>query len=399
MLTGNWAALYDEIAAMREACGAAHMKAILATGDLKTLRNVYAASMVAMKAGADFIKTSTGKEGVNATLPVSLVMVRAIRDYGEATGYRVGFKPAGGMRTAKDAMAWQILMKEELGRDWLRAGSVPLRRLLAAGRHRAPARAFRHRPLFGLQPPRASPEGAQAHERDHATFSKTMDYGPAPEDAGIVGRLARHARRGLRPFHRRRVHHASGKTFDSAQSGDRRRSLPRSTQGRRPMSMPPCGRPRAAHAGWAALSGHERARHLYALARHVQKHARLLAVLETLDNGKPIRETPRHRRSAGRAPFLSPRRLGRDRWTTSFPAIVPVGVCGQVIPWNFPLLMLAWKVAPALAAGNTVVLKPAEYTPLTAMAFAEICAEAGLPRGVFNIVTGDGETGARDHRP
>lgn len=119
VLDGNWQALYDEVAAMREASGGAHMKAILATGDLKTLRNVYKASMVAMQAGADFIKTSTGKEGVNATLPVSLVMVRALRDYGERTGFRIGFKPAGGMKTAKDAIAWQILMKEELGRDWL----------------------------------------------------------------------------------------------------------------------------------------------------------------------------------------------------------------------------------------------------------------------------------------
>ena len=119
VLDGNWSALYEEIAAMREACGTAHMKAILATGDLKTLRNVYKASMVAMQAGADFIKTSTGKEGVNATLPVSLVMVRALRDYSQETGYRIGFKPAGGMKTAKDAIAWQILMKEELGNPWL----------------------------------------------------------------------------------------------------------------------------------------------------------------------------------------------------------------------------------------------------------------------------------------
>ncbi|MDH6230901.1 deoxyribose-phosphate aldolase [Mesorhizobium soli] len=115
----DWRALYDEVAAMREACGAAHLKAILATGDLKTLRNVYKASMVAMQAGADFIKTSTGKEDVNATLPVSLVMLRALRDYGEETGYKIGFKPAGGLKTAKDAMNWLFLMKEELGRRWL----------------------------------------------------------------------------------------------------------------------------------------------------------------------------------------------------------------------------------------------------------------------------------------
>jgi deoxyribose-phosphate aldolase len=119
VLLQDWAALYDEVAAMREACGDAHMKAILATGDLKTLRNVYKASMVAMQAGADFIKTSTGKEDVNATLPVSLTMVRALRDYGELTGQQIGFKPAGGLKTAKDAMNWLILMKEELGRRWL----------------------------------------------------------------------------------------------------------------------------------------------------------------------------------------------------------------------------------------------------------------------------------------
>jgi len=119
VLTGNWEALYDETRRMREACGDAHMKAILATGELKTLTNVYRASMVTMMAGADFIKTSTGMEGVNATLPVSLVMVRAIRDYMERGGPHVGFKPAGGIRTTKDALAWLILMKEELGREWL----------------------------------------------------------------------------------------------------------------------------------------------------------------------------------------------------------------------------------------------------------------------------------------
>jgi deoxyribose-phosphate aldolase len=119
VLTANWAALYEEIAAFREACGDAHLKAILATGELATLRNVYKASLVAMMAGADFIKTSTGKESENATLPVSLTMVRALREYGDRTGYKIGFKPAGGIRTAKDAINWLILMKEEVGRDWL----------------------------------------------------------------------------------------------------------------------------------------------------------------------------------------------------------------------------------------------------------------------------------------
>ena len=119
VLTGNWQALYDEVAAFRDACGDAHLKTILATGELATLRNIQKASLVAMMAGADFIKTSTGKETENATLPVSLTMVRTIREYRERTGHKVGFKPAGGIRTAKDAIAWLILMKEELGREWL----------------------------------------------------------------------------------------------------------------------------------------------------------------------------------------------------------------------------------------------------------------------------------------
>jgi deoxyribose-phosphate aldolase len=122
VLTGNWPALYDEVAQCKAACGKAHMKTILATGDLKTLRNVARASWVAMMAGSDFIKTSTGKESVNATLPVALVMVRAIRAYREETGYVVGFKPAGGISTAKDAMNFQFLMKEELGTAWLQPG-------------------------------------------------------------------------------------------------------------------------------------------------------------------------------------------------------------------------------------------------------------------------------------
>ncbi len=118
---GRWQALYDEVAAFKQACGKAHMKVILGTGDLLTLRNVARASVVAMMAGADFIKTSTGKEPTNATLPVSLVMVRAIREYAQQTGMAVGFKPAGGIRTAKQSLDWLAMMKEELGDSWLRA--------------------------------------------------------------------------------------------------------------------------------------------------------------------------------------------------------------------------------------------------------------------------------------
>ena len=149
---------------------------------------------------------------------------------------------------------------------------------------------------------------------------------------------------------------------------------------------------RKAQPAWAK-SGHKRARVLYAIARLMQKHSRLLAVMETLDNGKPIREARdidvplaiRHfYHHAGFAQLMKAELPDREA----------LGVCGQIIPWNFPLLMLAWKIAPALAMGNTVVLKPAEYTPLTAMVFADICTQAGVPDGVVNIITGDGETGA-----
>ena len=150
---------------------------------------------------------------------------------------------------------------------------------------------------------------------------------------------------------------------------------------------------RAAFGRWSKLSGHERAKYLYAIARHVQKRSRFLAVLETMDNGKPVRET----RDID-IPLVARHFYHHAGWAEmvedEFRGFSPVGVCGQVIPWNFPLLMLAWKIAPALAAGNTVVLKPADLTPLTAVAFAEICHEVGLPAGVVNIVQGDGATGA-----
>ena len=150
---------------------------------------------------------------------------------------------------------------------------------------------------------------------------------------------------------------------------------------------------RAAQPAWEGLGGAGRARYLYALARLVQRHSRLLAVVETLDNGKPIRET----RDID-VPLVARHFYHHAGWAQLFEqelaGMAPVGVVGQVIPWNFPLLMLAWKIAPALASGNTVVLKPAEFTSLSALLFAELCQKAGLPPGVVNIVTGDGSTGA-----
>ncbi len=220
---------------------------------------------------------------------------------------------------------------------------------------------------------------------------KTMEYGPAPEDASIA--------RGWLDAHAGGFGHfidgaftAPGTTFD-VQNPATGEVIAKVTQGSAADVEAAVAAARKAQGPWAALSGHERARYLYAIARHVQQHARFLAVLETIDNGKPIRET----RDID-VPLVARHFYHHAGWAEiaedELPGTEPWGVCGQVIPWNFPLLMLAWKIAPALAAGNTVVLKPAEYTPLTALAFAGICAEVGLPAGVVNLVTGDGETGA-----
>ncbi len=226
-----------------------------------------------------------------------------------------------------------------------------------------------------------------------AEIFESMSYGPAPESDA-------EARRWIADRGGEGAHYAAGawyrapgaELFDVFEpaTGELLARVPQGTEEDVDRAVAAA---RAAQPAWAALGGHGRARHLYALARAVQKHSRLLAVLEVLDNGKSIRETrdldiplvARHfYHHAGWAQLLD----------TEFPGYGPLGVVGQVIPWNFPLLMLAWKVAPALAAGNTVVLKPAEFTPLTALCFAELAHDAGLPAGVLNVVTGDGRTGA-----
>jgi len=218
----------------------------------------------------------------------------------------------------------------------------------------------------------------------------SMAYGPAPESAkpAEVWLEAHHRTFGLFIGGE---WSAPGALFDTVNPGTGK-PLARVTQASREDVDRAVAAARAAQPGWWALGGHGRARHLYALARAVQRQSRLLAVVESLDNGKPIRESrdidiplvARHfYHHAGWAQLME-----RD-----LPGMVPVGVAGQIIPWNFPLLMLAWKVAPALAMGNAVVLKPAEFTSLSALLFAELVAEAGLPPGVVNIITGDGRTG------
>jgi aldehyde dehydrogenase (NAD+) len=220
----------------------------------------------------------------------------------------------------------------------------------------------------------------------------TMEYGPAPEDPKEAQAwLERHGRRFGHFINGTSQAPAAGEYFETIDpsNGEKLASV---AQGSSPDIDSAVQAARAAFPKWQALTPHVRARYLYALARLVQKHSRLLAVLETMDNGKPIRESrdidiplvARHfYYHAGWAQLLN----------QEFPEYEPCGVVGQIIPWNFPLLMAAWKIAPALATGNTVVLKPAEFTPLTALAFAELCQEAGLPAGVVNIVTGDGSTG------
>ncbi len=221
---------------------------------------------------------------------------------------------------------------------------------------------------------------------------RTMEYGPAPEDP-------KESLLWLDKSGRKFGHYISGQwrvpaagTYFETSDPSTGEKLADIAQGNAADVEAAVQAARAALPGWQKLTGHQRARFLYALARQVQKHSRRLAVLETLDNGKPIRESRdidiplvvRHfYHHAGWAQLLN----------QEFPGYEACGVIGQIIPWNFPLLMLAWKIAPALATGNTVVLKPAEYTPLTALAFAELCNEVGLPPGVVNIVTGDGATG------
>jgi aldehyde dehydrogenase (NAD+) len=220
----------------------------------------------------------------------------------------------------------------------------------------------------------------------------TMDYGPSPEDPReALAWLDKHKRRFGHFIHGAWQSPIEAKYFDTSDPSTTEK-LADIAQGSRQDIDAAVKSARHALPAWQSLTPHARARYLYALARQIQKHSRRLAVLETLDNGKPIRES----RDID-IPLVARHFYHHAGWAQLLPQEFPnheaCGVVGQIIPWNFPLLMLAWKIAPALATGNTVVLKPAEFTPLTALAFAEICQEIDLPSGVVNIVTGDGQTG------
>src|SRR5262245_29915554 len=224
-----------------------------------------------------------------------------------------------------------------------------------------------------------------------AHYFDTMDYGPAPESDTEARAWLRVHDKGFRHFiggewvncrmHFETLEPATGNVLAKLSQGSAA-DVDRAVKAAR-----------KAQPAWVKLGGHGRARHLYALARMIQRHARLFAVIESLDNGKTVRET----RDLD-VPLAARHFYHHAGWAelqeTEFADYQPVGVVGQVIPWNFPFLMLAWKVAPALALGNTVVLKPAEFTSLSALLFAELAAQAGLPAGVLNVVTGDGPTGA-----
>ena len=226
-----------------------------------------------------------------------------------------------------------------------------------------------------------------------AQILKTLEYGPAPEAAKpALDWIAEHdGKFGI--FINGKWRDPSSKEWFDSINPSNNKKLARVAQASKKDVDDAVKAARAAFISWSATPGHIRARYLYAIARQVQKHSRLFAVLETMDNGKPIRET----RDID-IPLVARHFYHHAGWAqladTEMRDYQPLGVVGQIIPWNFPLLMLSWKIAPALAMGNTVVLKPAELTSLTALLFAEICASVGLPAGVVNFVTGDGKTGA-----
>src|SRR5438034_1138888 len=299
-LSGRYAKVYDEIVQVKEACGSAHLKVILETGELGTYDNVRRATLLAIAAGADFVKTSTGKIPSAATLPVSLCMLEAIRDvYG----------------------------------DWTYASAAESRDIVHI--------ADRYGYYVGgkwLEPAETYETIAPRDEEPLAAVGQAT-----AEDVGRAVAAARTA-------------YADG---------------------------------------WSSLPGSERAKYLFRIARILQERSREFAVLESLNGGKPIKESRDVDLPLAAAHFFYYAGWA-DKLDYAFPnrTARPLGVAGQVIPWNFPLLMAAWKLAPALATGNTAVLKPAETTPLTALLLAELIQEAGLPPGVVNILTGAGETGA-----
>ena len=392
-LSGDHLTVFNQIAEVKAACGAAHLKVIMETGELVTYDNVRRASYLSMLAGADFIKTSTGKIQPAATLPVTLIMLEAVRDWRDLTGSQVG-RQAGRRH------------QDHQGRHQVpRHGQRDRRRRLALARVV---------PLRGLEPAQRPPPAApEAHHgcllrrrlRDDRlttaphttaptkdTLMPKFEYAPAPESRAIVTIEKSYGLFIDGAFTRPKA------TFPTINPADETVLAEVSQAGPKDVDKAVAAARRAYEGVWGRMSGAERGKYLFRIARILQERAREFAVLESLDNGKPIKETRDFDVPTAAAHFFY-----HAGWADkleyaglSAPGSAPArahGVVAQIIPWNFPLLMLAWKVAPALATGNTVVLKPAETTPLSALLFAEVCQQAELPAGVVNIVTGDGRTG------
>ncbi|XP_065188322.1 aldehyde dehydrogenase family 16 member A1-like [Sycon ciliatum] len=257
-------------------------------------------------------------------------------------------------------------------------------------------RGSRKRPSQGEvdAPPAKAARPAPTGKPSLAEIFETLEYGPAPESAAVANEWLEERGRALGHFIDGKWYKPDGRnTYDSTNPATGEK-LATTLQGTAEDVDVAVAAARKAYKSWSTAPGHVRARHLYAIARNVQKHMRLLAVLESMDNGKTIRET----RDCD-VPLVARHFYHHAGWAqllkTEFPTWKSVGVVGAIVPWNFPLMLLTWKVCPALAAGNTVVLKPASYTRLTALLLAEICSEAGLPPGVFNVVTGNGAFGSK----
>ena len=348
---------------------------ILETGELGTYDNVRRASLLAMAAGADFIKTSTGKIPRAATLPVALCMLEAIRDVYEETGRVVGFKPAGGIRAREAGDPAPRARARDARPRLAHARPLPPRRVVAPERH--PHAAPQGEDRRATRARTTSPLTELDRKQDRAPVPKDWTYAPAPESRDVVTLRERYG------------HFIGGEWLEPTETYETispRDEEPLATVGagdRARTSTPPSPpRARAFANGWSSLPGSERAKYLFRIARILQERSREFAVLESLNGGKPIKESRDVDLPLAAAHFFYYAGWA-DKLEYAFPnrKPKPVGVAGQIIPWNFPLLMLAWKIAPALACGNTVVLKPAETTPLTALLFCDVAAPGGAAAG------------------
>ena len=390
-LSGRYAKVFDEIVRVKEACGEAHLKVILETGELGTYDNVRRASLIAIAAGADFIKTSTGQGQPRRDAARDALHDggRPRRLRGDRAHRRNQARRRDPRVEAGDPVPGHAVRDARRGVDDTR--SLPVRRVLSPERrpHAAtqgedgavPVRRLLHHRLMAQVEKRAS--------NLPATFE--WEYAPALEARDIVQIRERY---GLF-IGGEEIEPRTKEWFASISPSTEEPLFEVALAGEDDVALAVDTARSAFDNGWSELGPSERAKYLFRVARLIQERSRELAVAESLDGGKPIRESRDVDIPLAAAHFFYYAGWA-DKLEYAFPnrSPRPLGVAAQIIPWNFPLLMLSWKIAPALACGNTVVLKPAETTPLTAMIFADICRQAELPPGVVNLVTGDGTTGA-----